>query len=173
MAGKLIELQELLSSNIILTEPEPKLQFNRFLLLTSLPRKLKWHIEDISTWLEAFTVLQFAQQRVLCGFKRTLGNSSSLQSPITDDVMMVSLGALDLTHQDHCMFQVACNIAYFSFLHSAEFTVPNLASYVSAMPMLQWTLILLPPGIQAVHSEQNRQNPQVDRYKELASLPRD
>ena len=28
------------------------------------------------------------------------------------------------------MFWAACNLAYFGFLHSAEFAVPNLASYV-------------------------------------------
>ena len=44
--------------------------------------------------------------------------------------MMVIFRALDLTHPDHCMFWAACNLAYFGFLHSAEFTVPNLASYV-------------------------------------------
>ena len=31
------------------------------------------------------------------------------------------------------MFWAACNIAYFGFLHSAEFTVSNLASYVPAI----------------------------------------
>ena len=58
--------------------------------------------------------------------------------------MLVILGVLDLIHQDHCMFRAACNIAYFGFLRAAEFTVPNLASYVSAIQMLQWTIILLP-----------------------------
>ena len=31
------------------------------------------------------------------------------------------------------MFWAACNLAYFGFLCSAEFTVPNLASYVPAI----------------------------------------
>ena len=31
------------------------------------------------------------------------------------------------------MFWAACNLAYFSFLRSAEFTVPNLASYEPAI----------------------------------------
>ena len=69
-------------------------------------------------------------QRVLREIKRTQGDSSSLCLPITDDIMMVIFRALDLTHPDHCMFWAACNLAYFGFLHSAEFTVPNLASYV-------------------------------------------
>ena len=72
-------------------------------------------------------------QRVLRGIKRTQGDSSSLRLPITDDIMMVICRALDLTHPDHCMFWVACNLAYFGFLRSAEFTVPNLASYVPAI----------------------------------------
>ena len=62
-------------------------------------------------------------QRVLRGIKRTQGDSSSLRLPITDDIMTVIFRALDLTHPDHCIF-------YFGFLRSAEFTVPNLASYV-------------------------------------------
>ena len=72
-------------------------------------------------------------QRVLRGIKRTQGDSSSLRLPITDDIMMVIFRALDLTHPDHCMFWAACNLAYFGFLRSAEFTVPNLASYVPAL----------------------------------------
>ena len=72
-------------------------------------------------------------QRVLRGIKRTQGDSSSLRLPITDDIMMVIVRALDLIHPDHCMFWAACNLAYFGFLRSAEFTVPNLASYVPAL----------------------------------------
>ena len=52
---------------------------------------------------------------------------------ITDHIMMVIFPALDLTYPDHCMFWAACNLAYFSFLRSAEFTVPNLVSYVPAI----------------------------------------
>ena len=72
-------------------------------------------------------------QRVLRGIKRTQGESSSLRLPVTDDIMMVIFRALDITHLDHCMFWAACNLAYFGFLHSAEFTIPNLASYVPAI----------------------------------------
>ena len=72
-------------------------------------------------------------QRVLRGIKRTHGDSSSLRLPVTDDIRMVIFRALDLTHMDHGMFWAACNIAYFGFLRSAEFTVPNLASYVPAI----------------------------------------
>ena len=37
--------------------------------------------------------------------------------------------SLDLGVYDHCMFWVARNLAYFGFLRSAEFTVPNLATF--------------------------------------------
>ena len=37
------------------TEPEPQLLFNGRLVLTSAPKKPKRRIEDISTWLEAFS----------------------------------------------------------------------------------------------------------------------
>ena len=43
--------------------------------------------------------------------------------------MMVIFRSLDLSFPDHCMFWAACNLAYFGFLRSAEFTVPNLASF--------------------------------------------
>ena len=43
--------------------------------------------------------------------------------------MMVIFCALDLSLPDHCMFWAACNLAYFGFLRSAEFTVPNLVSF--------------------------------------------
>ena len=72
-------------------------------------------------------------QRVLREIKRPQGDSSSLRLPVTDDIMMVIFRALDLTHLDHCMFWVACNLAYFGFLRSTEFTVPNLASDVHAI----------------------------------------
>ena len=68
-------------------------------------------------------------QRVLRGVKRTQGDASSQRLPITDDVMVVIFKALDLNIPDHCLFWAACCLAYFGFLRSAEFTVPNLASF--------------------------------------------
>ena len=67
-------------------------------------------------------------QRVLLGVKRTQGDASSQRLPITDDVMAIIFKALDVNMLDHCMFWAACCLAYFGFLRSAEFTVPNLAS---------------------------------------------
>ena len=64
-------------------------------------------------------------QRVLRGIKRTQGDSSSQRLPITDEIMAVIFKALDVTMADHCMFWAACCLAYFGFLRSAEFTVPQ------------------------------------------------
>ena len=52
VAGKFVELHELLPANIVITEPEPQLLFDGCLVLTSSPKKPKRRIEDISTWLE-------------------------------------------------------------------------------------------------------------------------
>ena len=56
VAGKFVELNELLSANLVLTEPEPQLLFEGRLVLTSTPKKLKRRVDDISSWLEAFSV---------------------------------------------------------------------------------------------------------------------
>ena len=50
-----MEFYELLSTNIVLTEPEPQLLFDRRLVLTSGPKKFKRRIEDIAMWMEAFS----------------------------------------------------------------------------------------------------------------------
>ena len=49
-------------------------------------------------------------------------DTSSLRLPVTDDIMVTIFCALDLSLPDHCMFWAACNLAYFGFLRSAEFT---------------------------------------------------
>ena len=68
-------------------------------------------------------------RRVLRGIKRTQGDTSSLRLPITDDILMVIFHALDLSLSDHGMIWAACNLAYFGFLRSVEFTVPSLARF--------------------------------------------
>ena len=72
-------------------------------------------------------------QRVLRGIKRTQGDTSLLRLPVTDDIMIMIFPALDLSLLDHCMFWAASNLAYFGFLRSAEFTVPNLASFLPSI----------------------------------------
>ena len=46
---------------------------------------------------------------------------------------MIIFRSLDLSIFDHCMFWATCNLAYFGFLRSAEFTVSNLASFSPAL----------------------------------------
>lgn len=72
-------------------------------------------------------------QRVVRGIKRAQGSSSYSRLPITDGLMMVIFKSLDLSVPDHCMFWAACTLGYFGFLRSAEFTVPNLASFSSTL----------------------------------------
>ena len=56
VAGKFVELHELLPSNIVSSEPEPQLLFDGRLVLTSPLKKPKRRIDDIATWLEAFSI---------------------------------------------------------------------------------------------------------------------
>lgn len=56
VAGKFIELSDLLSANLQLTEPEPQLLLDGRLVLTAQPKKQRRRIEDIASWLEAFTI---------------------------------------------------------------------------------------------------------------------
>lgn len=58
VSGKFVKLSKLLSSNIVLTQSnsDPQLFFDGRLFLTSMPKKPKQQIEDIGSWLEAFSV---------------------------------------------------------------------------------------------------------------------
>ena len=58
VSGKFVELSELLSSNIVQTQSDsdPQLFFDGRLVLTSTPKKPKRRIEDIGSWLEAFSL---------------------------------------------------------------------------------------------------------------------
>ena len=67
------------------------------------------------------------------GIKRSQGSPVAARLPITDSLMMVIRQSLNVTLHDHCMFWAACTLAHFGFLRSAEFTVPNLASFSSAI----------------------------------------
>ena len=69
------------------------------------------------------------QKGNLRGIKQTQGLSSSTRSPITDSIIMWIWQSLNMGCPDHCMFWTACILSYFGFLHSAEFTVPSLASF--------------------------------------------
>lgn len=69
------------------------------------------------------------QQGNLGGIKQSQGLSSSTRSPITDSIIMLNWQSLKMACPDHRMFRRACTLGYFGFLHSAEFTVPSLASF--------------------------------------------
>ena len=56
IAGKFVDLSELLASHIASAEHEPQLFFEGRLVLTSTPKKPKRRIEDITSWLEAFSI---------------------------------------------------------------------------------------------------------------------
>ena len=56
VAGKFIDLGDLLPSTVASAEPEPQLLFDGRLVLTSTPKKPKRRVEDITTWMEAFSV---------------------------------------------------------------------------------------------------------------------
>jgi len=55
VAGKFVDFNELLSANISQQEPEPQLLFDGRVVLTSTVKKHKRRIEDIITWMEAFS----------------------------------------------------------------------------------------------------------------------
>ena len=56
LAGKYIDLNELLPANLQLKEPEPQLLLDGRLVLTSQPKKPRRRIDDIATWSEAFAI---------------------------------------------------------------------------------------------------------------------
>ena len=55
VSGKFVELDELLSTKIVLMESKAQLLFDGRLVLTSGPKKFKHRIEDIASWVEAFS----------------------------------------------------------------------------------------------------------------------
>jgi len=67
---------------------------------------------------------------VLRGIKHSLGDSGSTRHLVCDITLIIIIfNSLDIDIPDHCMFWAACNLAYFGFLRSSEFTIPNLASF--------------------------------------------
>ena len=72
-------------------------------------------------------------QQVFRGIKRSQGSPTPQRLPITDSLMQVIFKALDLKLFNHAMFWAACTLAYFGFLRSAEFTVPNLSNFSTSI----------------------------------------
>ena len=56
VAGKYVDLGELLAVNLLQKESEPQLLFDGCLVLTSQPKKQRRKIEDIASWMEAFSI---------------------------------------------------------------------------------------------------------------------
>ena len=56
VAGKYIDLSDLLAVNLVQREPEPQLLFDGRLVLTSQPKKQRQRIEDIASWMGAFAI---------------------------------------------------------------------------------------------------------------------
>ena len=54
--GKFVDLGDLLPTNSLLSEPEPQILFDGHLVLTPAPKKSKRRVEDITTWVEAFSI---------------------------------------------------------------------------------------------------------------------
>ena len=63
-AGKFVDLSELLLTNIAVMEPEPQLLFDGRVILTSAPKKPKRCIDDITTWMEPFSIYSLFGGRV-------------------------------------------------------------------------------------------------------------
>ncbi|KAK2547342.1 hypothetical protein P5673_032746 [Acropora cervicornis] len=56
VAGKYIDLSDLLAVNLVQREPEPQLLFDGRLVLTSQLKKQRRRIKDIASWMEAFAI---------------------------------------------------------------------------------------------------------------------
>ena len=56
MAGKYVDLSELLAVNLVQKVPEPQLLLDGRLVLTSQPKNQHRRIDDIASWMEAFAI---------------------------------------------------------------------------------------------------------------------
>ena len=56
VAGKYVDLSDLLAVNLVQKDPEPQLLLDGRLVLTSQPKKQRRRIEDIASWMEAFAI---------------------------------------------------------------------------------------------------------------------
>ena len=56
VAGKYVDLSDLLAVNLLQKETEPQVLFDGRLVLTSQPKQQRRKIEDIASWMEAFSI---------------------------------------------------------------------------------------------------------------------
>lgn len=61
-----IVAKEFVELNELLNEPKPQLRFDGRLVLTSTPKKLKWQVDDITSWLEAFQCIALFYPPISC-----------------------------------------------------------------------------------------------------------
>ena len=61
-----IVAKEFVELNELLNEPKPQLQFDGQLVLTSTPKKFKWQVDDITSWLEAFQCIALFYPPISC-----------------------------------------------------------------------------------------------------------
>lgn len=123
--------------------PCPTDEWTLCLFTTYLAGSLKY--SSIKVYLSAIRALHIEQgfsdpmeqclrlQRVVRGIKRMQGTHVSQRLPVTDSIMLVIFRSLQMTNNDHKMFWAACTLAYFGFLRSSEFTVPNVSSFSSSI----------------------------------------
>ena len=67
--------------------------------------------------------------------------------------MVVIFRTLDLSLPEHCMFLASFNLAYFRFCHSAQFTVPNLASFSPAIHLGVADIASILQGLPRAHRQ--------------------
>ena len=56
VAGKYLDLRDLLAPNLVHNDSEPQLLFDGRLVLTSTPKKQRRRVDDLGSWVEAFTI---------------------------------------------------------------------------------------------------------------------
>ena len=56
VAGKFVDLADLLADNLASHEPEPQLMFDGRLVFTPTSKRQRRHVEDILSWTEAFSI---------------------------------------------------------------------------------------------------------------------
>ena len=109
--------------------------FAIFLTQSIHHRNIKVYLSGIwdSMWSRGLQIplktICICNREIWEGIKQSQGLLSSTRSPTTDSIIMLIWQSLNTACPDHCMFWTACTLGYFGFLHSAEFTVPSLASF--------------------------------------------
>ena len=109
------------------------------LFATWLAKDLK--VASIKVYLSAVRALHIEEgytdpmsdclrlQRVLKGIKRCQGTSPDTRLPITPAILRSIFRLFDMSEYDDVLFWAACCLAYFGFLRSSEFTVPNADAF--------------------------------------------